>query len=108
MDLSMSQKNVELQLLHPRSSVYNGRGQFIPIMSSVDSPHERARSRRSEGSINQADKKQYELDIDRIIRGEDKRTTLMLKNIPNKYVFLALILRTVLIIIEFNHFFDIN
>ncbi|XWS68739.1 hypothetical protein CRYUN_Cryun04dG0117600 [Craigia yunnanensis] len=85
MDLSMSQKNVGLQLLHPRSSVYNGRGQFIPIMNSGDSPHERARSRRNEGSNNPADKKQYELDIDRIIRGEDKRTTLMLKNIPNKY-----------------------
>ncbi|XWS63482.1 hypothetical protein CRYUN_Cryun06bG0101400 [Craigia yunnanensis] len=85
MDLSISQKNVELQLLHPRSPVYNGRGQFIPIMNSVDSPHQRARSWRSEGSINQADKKQYKLDIDRIIRGEDKRTTLMLKNIPNKY-----------------------
>ncbi|XVF02130.1 hypothetical protein REPUB_Repub04eG0149400 [Reevesia pubescens] len=85
MDLSMSQKNVGLQLLHPRSSVYIGRGQIIPTMNSVDSPHERARSRRNEGSINQADKKQYELDIDRIIRGEDKRTTLMLKNIPNKY-----------------------
>lgn len=53
-------------------------------MNSIDSPRERARSRRNEGSINQAEKKQYELDIDRIIRGEDKRTTLMLKNIPNK------------------------
>ena len=86
MELSMSQKNVGLQLLHPRSSVYNRRGQIIPIMNSVDSPHERARSRRNESSINLADKKQYELDIDRIIRGEDKRTTVMLKNIPNKYV----------------------
>ncbi|XWS54085.1 hypothetical protein CRYUN_Cryun10bG0058600 [Craigia yunnanensis] len=85
MELSMSRKNVGLQLLQPRSSVYNGRGQIIPIMNSVDSPHERARSRRNEGIINLADKKQYKLDIDRIIRGEDKRTTLMLKNIPNKY-----------------------
>lgn len=83
MELSISQKN-GLQSLHPRSTVYNGRGQIIPIMNSIDSPRERARSRRNEGSINQAEKKQYELDIDRIIRGEDKRTTLMLKNIPNK------------------------
>ncbi|GMJ09900.1 hypothetical protein HRI_004659200 [Hibiscus trionum] len=74
-----------LQLFHSRSSVYNGRGQSIPITRSVDSPHEHARSRRNEGSISQADKKQYELDIEPIIRGEDKRTTLMLKNIPNKY-----------------------
>ncbi|KAE8662316.1 MEI2-like 4, putative isoform 2 [Hibiscus syriacus] len=72
-------------LFHSRSSMYNGRGQSIPITRSVDSPHEHARSRRNEGNINQADKKQYELDIEHIIRGEDKRTTLMLKNIPNKY-----------------------
>ncbi|KAK8622417.1 hypothetical protein V6N13_117334 [Hibiscus sabdariffa] len=65
-------------LFHSKSSVYNGRGQSI-------SPHEHARSRRNEGSMNLVDKKQYELDIERIIRGEDKRTTLMLKNIPNKY-----------------------
>ncbi|KAK8603348.1 hypothetical protein V6N13_085538 [Hibiscus sabdariffa] len=65
-------------LFHSKSSVYNGRGQSI-------SPHELARSRRNEGSMNPVDKKQYELDIERIIRGEDKRTTLMLKNIPNKY-----------------------
>ncbi|KAL7235700.1 hypothetical protein ACSBR1_019066 [Camellia fascicularis] len=29
-------------------------------------------------------KKQFELDIDRIMRREDNRTTLMIKNIPNK------------------------
>ncbi|KAG8502132.1 hypothetical protein CXB51_000262 [Gossypium anomalum] len=75
-----------LQLLHSRSPVYNGRGNIFPITKSAGSPHEHARSRRNEGSINGADKKQYELDIERIIRGEDKRTTLMLKNIPNKCV----------------------
>lgn len=43
-------------------------------------------NRRSDSSTNQSDnKKQYELDIDRILRAEDSRTTLMLKNIPNKY-----------------------
>ncbi|XP_039026720.1 protein MEI2-like 4 [Hibiscus syriacus] len=72
-------------LFHSRSSLYNGRGQSIPITRSVDYPREHVRSRRNEVSINQADKKQYELDMERIIRGEDKRTTLMLKNIPNKY-----------------------
>ncbi|XP_039001756.1 protein MEI2-like 4 [Hibiscus syriacus] len=74
-----------LQMFHSRSSVYNRRGQSIPIMRAVDSSHDHVRSRRNEGSMNQADKKQYELDIERIIQGEDKRTTLMLKNIPNKY-----------------------
>lgn len=85
MDLSMHQKHGGFQSLHPRSPMYAGRGHAIPMMNSVDSPHERSRSRRNEGSVNHADKKQFELDIDRIIRGEDKRTTLMIKNIPNKY-----------------------
>lgn len=31
------------------------------------------------------DEKKYELDIERVLRGEDCRTTLMIKNIPNKY-----------------------
>ena len=63
------------------------RGQMIPMMNSFDSPNERARNRRNEGSSSQPDnKKQFELDIDQIVRGEDKRTTLMIKNIPNKYV----------------------
>ncbi|KAF1888051.1 hypothetical protein Lal_00024063 [Lupinus albus] len=41
--------------------------------------------RRSEANTNNADKKQYELDLGRILHGEDSRTTLMIKNIPNKY-----------------------
>ena len=57
-------------------------------MSKFDSANERMRSlyhRRSEANTNNADKKQYELDLGRILRGEDNRTTLMIKNIPNKY-----------------------
>ncbi|GFY91604.1 MEI2-like protein 5 [Actinidia rufa] len=61
-------------------------GQMIPLMSPFDSPNGRARSRINDGSANQADnKKQFELDIDRIMRGDNNRTTLMIKNIPNKY-----------------------
>lgn len=82
MDLT---KSVGLQSHHQRSTMLPGRGQIIHMMNSIDSPNERVRSRRSEGSISQADKKQYELDIDRILRGDDNRTTLMIKNIPNKY-----------------------
>ncbi|XP_011036183.1 PREDICTED: protein MEI2-like 4 isoform X2 [Populus euphratica] len=85
LELSMTPKNVGLQSQQQRSMVFPGRGQMIPIMNTFDPPSERARSRRNEGSISQADKKQYELDIDRILRGEDNRTTLMIKNIPNKY-----------------------
>ncbi|KAK3006020.1 hypothetical protein RJ639_016102 [Escallonia herrerae] len=31
------------------------------------------------------DKRKYELDVDRVLRKEDNRTTLMIRNIPNKY-----------------------
>ena len=58
-------------------------------MSKFDSANERMRSlyhRRSETNTNNADKKQFELDLGHIMRGEDSRTTLMIKNIPNKYV----------------------
>ena len=48
---------------------------------------DRGRSSRQENSMAQAtdNKMQYQLDIDCILRGEDNRTTLMIKNIPNKY-----------------------
>ncbi|XP_007048850.2 PREDICTED: protein MEI2-like 2 [Theobroma cacao] len=47
---------------------------------------DRSRSRRVENNGNQIDnKKQYQLDLDKIMSGEDTRTTLMIKNIPNKY-----------------------
>ncbi|XVF14496.1 hypothetical protein REPUB_Repub09cG0065200 [Reevesia pubescens] len=47
---------------------------------------DRSLSRRVESNGNQIDnKKQYQLDLDKIINGEDTRTTLMIKNIPNKY-----------------------
>lgn len=85
MDLPIPPKNVGLQS-HQRSMIFPGSAQMIPMINTFDPTNERARSRRNEGSINQADKKQYELDIDRILRGEDNRTTLMIKNIPNKYV----------------------
>lgn len=29
----------------------------------------------------------YQLDLEKIVTGEDTRTTLMIKNIPNKYHF---------------------
>ncbi|KAL5716422.1 hypothetical protein ACHQM5_018116 [Ranunculus cassubicifolius] len=47
---------------------------------------ERARSRRVENNGDNVDvKKQFQLDLDKIVSGEDTRTTLMIKNIPNKY-----------------------
>uniref|UniRef100_A0A2K2B820 RRM domain-containing protein n=1 Tax=Populus trichocarpa TaxID=3694 RepID=A0A2K2B820_POPTR len=85
LELPMPPQNVGFQSQQQRSMVFPGRGQMIPMINTFDAPGERARSRRNEGSTSQADKKQYELDIDRILQGEDNRTTLMIKNIPNKY-----------------------
>ncbi|XP_059633443.1 protein MEI2-like 4 isoform X2 [Cornus florida] len=86
MDLPIPSQNVGLHSHHQRCPLFPGRGQIIPMMGSFDSSNEWARSRRHEGSSNQGDnRKQFELDIDRIMRGDDKRTTLMIKNIPNKY-----------------------
>nr|GMD50984.1 protein MEI2-like 4 isoform X1 [Ipomoea batatas] len=86
MDSPVTSKSVGLPSPHQRCLMFPPRGQMISMMNSFDSPNERTRSRRNEGSSNQTDnKKQFELDIDRIVRGDDKRTTLMIKNIPNKY-----------------------
>ncbi|CAI9785036.1 unnamed protein product [Fraxinus pennsylvanica] len=86
MDLPIPSKNIGLHTHHQRCMMFPTGGQMISMMSSFDSPSERNRGRRNEGSTSQSDnKKQFELDIDRILRGEDKRTTLMIKNIPNKY-----------------------
>ncbi|MQL96573.1 hypothetical protein Taro_029255, partial [Colocasia esculenta] len=68
-----------------RCNMLHGRTSMIPVPASCDA-NDRVRSRRSDASPKPADnKKQYELDVERIIRGEDPRTTLMIKNIPNKY-----------------------
>ncbi|KAK9050887.1 hypothetical protein SSX86_027512 [Deinandra increscens subsp. villosa] len=86
MELPVPSKNIGMVSHHQNNLMFPSRGQIIPMMTSFDSPSDRARSRRNEGNSNQADnKKQFELDLDRIMRGEDRRTTLMIKNIPNKY-----------------------
>ncbi|CAI0547990.1 unnamed protein product [Linum tenue] len=68
--------------------LFPGRNPMVSMPSSFDSSNnDRVRNlshRRMESNSNQSDKKQYELDVERIMRGDDKRTTLMIKNIPNK------------------------
>ncbi|KAI3785934.1 hypothetical protein L1987_45060 [Smallanthus sonchifolius] len=59
-----------------------------PKKSSFSRPKGRVRRTshgRHETVSCQTDEKQFELDIERVLRGEDSRTTLMIKNIPNKY-----------------------
>ncbi|KAG5223731.1 protein MEI [Salix suchowensis] len=68
--------------------MFPGRNSMISMHHHLVSPNERVRNlshRRIESNSNHSDKKLFELDIDCILRGEDNRTTLMIKNIPNKY-----------------------
>lgn len=84
MDLSISSRNVGLHSYRQRCAMHPTRGQ-LSVGGLFDPSNGQTRGRRSESSSTSGDRKQYELDIDRIQRGEDNRTTLMIKNIPNKY-----------------------
>ncbi|KAJ6730693.1 RNA RECOGNITION MOTIF-CONTAINING [Salix viminalis] len=67
--------------------MFMGAGSYSgPVTISNEGFVDRVRSRRVENIGSQIDcKKQYQLDLEKIINGEDTRTTLMIKNIPNKY-----------------------
>ncbi|XP_019417299.1 PREDICTED: protein MEI2-like 5 isoform X2 [Lupinus angustifolius] len=67
--------------------VFLGSGPYPGLLpTTMDNLTDRARSRRIENNGSQFDsKKQFQLDLDKIKNGEDTRTTLMIKNIPNKY-----------------------
>ncbi|KAJ6821626.1 protein MEI2-like 2 isoform X1 [Iris pallida] len=63
------------------SAPYPGSGS-----TGMEGFFERSRGRRVDNNGIQLDsKKLYQLDLEKIISGEDNRTTLMIKNIPNKY-----------------------
>ncbi|KAG6642244.1 protein MEI2-like 5 [Carya illinoinensis] len=65
------------------SPVFLGNGLYPAMPPSSMEGLERGRSRRVENQVDS--KKQFQLDLDKIKSGEDTRTTLMIKNIPNKY-----------------------
>ncbi|CAL9093851.1 unnamed protein product [Musa acuminata var. zebrina] len=56
-----------------------------PSSIGINGLVDRNRSRRADNPGIQLDNKQYQLDLEKIIKGEDTRTTIMIKNIPNKY-----------------------
>jgi hypothetical protein len=86
MDAAVSPVQIGGPSPQQRGPMFHGRNPMVPL-PSFDSPGERMRSRRNDSNANQFDnKKQYELDVERIMQGDDTRTTLMIKNIPNKYV----------------------
>ncbi|XP_073061026.1 protein MEI2-like 5 isoform X1 [Primulina eburnea] len=66
--------------------LYFGNGSFGGIGGIInDGLIDRTRSRRTESGGQIDNKRQYQLDLEKIVNGEDNRTTLMIKNIPNKY-----------------------
>ncbi|XP_010546097.1 PREDICTED: protein MEI2-like 1 [Tarenaya hassleriana] len=86
--IDLNAANAVMRSPQQMPNLFPGRNPMVSMPGSFDSPTERYRTlshRRSDPGSTNADKKQYELDIDRILHGEDSRTTLMIKNIPNKY-----------------------
>ncbi|XP_047315288.1 protein MEI2-like 2 [Impatiens glandulifera] len=82
--------NVRMMSSSPRiNPVYLGNSYFPGLgPTNMDSLIDRGRNRRTGDTTaaNQFDnKKQFQLELDKIRSGEDIRTTLMIKNIPNKY-----------------------
>lgn len=82
-----SSLNFKLMSSPRLSPMFLGNGAFPGLQpTSIDGLAEHGRSRRVENNGNLIDnKKQFHLDLEKIISGEDTRTTLMIKNIPNKY-----------------------
>ena len=61
---------------------------MISMSASLNSSNECVRNfSQHKNELSNADK-----NIDRIIRGDDSRTTLMIKNIPSKYTSMMLLL----------------
>ncbi|CAN8298558.1 unnamed protein product [Cochlearia groenlandica] len=84
--MDANSKNDVLRSSPQMSHLSFGRSPMLSVPGSFDFPNEIYRNlshRKSDSS--HTEKKLYELDVDRILRGEDHRTTLMIKNIPNKY-----------------------
>ncbi|KAK7387032.1 hypothetical protein VNO78_27501 [Psophocarpus tetragonolobus] len=79
--------NFRMMSLPRYSSLFHGNSSYSgPGITSIEGLADRGRSRRPDNGGNQIDsKKLYQLDLDKIVSGEDTRTTLMIKNIPNKY-----------------------
>ncbi|CAA7026911.1 unnamed protein product [Microthlaspi erraticum] len=86
--MDANSKSAVLRSSRQMPHLFSGRSQMLSVPGSFELPNERYRNlshRRSDSSSSNAEKKLFELDVERILRGEDDRTTLMIKNIPNKY-----------------------
>ncbi|XP_010525465.1 PREDICTED: protein MEI2-like 2 isoform X2 [Tarenaya hassleriana] len=66
---------------------YGGNPGLGPIRSERRLEHERVQHVENCARNQIIDDRLYHIDLDRIATGDDTRTTLMIKNIPNKYTF---------------------
>lgn len=66
---------------HPSSSVCSGSSSSYAESSREDQPRRKPRKKH----IDEEERVQYTLDPQKILEGLDSRTTVMIKNIPNKY-----------------------
>ena len=56
-----------------------------PSLGGVQKSHQSVKNTYSESSQTSGDQTVYNVDIERLKGGEDTRTTVMIKHIPNKY-----------------------
>lgn len=82
----ISSPNFRMMSLPRPGSLFHGNSSYtVQGATNIDLLAGRGQSRRPDNAGNQMDsKKLYQLDLDKIVSGEDARTTLMIKNIPNK------------------------
>lgn len=57
----------------------------VPFLPLSENFSDRKRSVKTNGMDS---KNQFEIDIEKVVHGDDSRTTLMVKNIPNRYMVL--------------------
>lgn len=99
------QSNLRMRSSPRLSPVFLGNGPYPGLPpTALDGLTDRGRGRRLENNGSQLDsKKQFLLDLDKINSGEDARTTLMIKNIPNKYESIQAIIHIFLLDAFFYH-----
>ena len=68
-----------------RSSGGKGDGQFVVQPSSQQQHHHHHYHHHHNNHQSNTSEKEFSLNINRIMQGLDRRTTLMIRNIPNKY-----------------------
>jgi len=89
-NLSYSGQPLSMNYYHPPSS-HSNSSQDVSVHGMNRNKkleyknHQSLKQTYSEQSLISLDSSSYELDFEKIKRAEDLRTTLMIKNIPNKY-----------------------